>query len=109
MSPDPTLNVRNVTRAMEKVTVDKRRQIWLEVLGRGAVRKIYSSHSSEEVKLHSCADTYVTCKPSSSWEHLVQVLYDCDETTAAREAKAFLQQTGGWLSCLVNEFELVVH
>ena len=87
----------NVTRAMEKVTVDKRRQVWELVLGKGAVEKIYSNHSSEEEKLHSCADTFATCKPDSSWEELAQELYDCGEMTAAKEAKAFLQQKGGWL------------
>ena len=98
LSPDPTLTVGNVTRAMKKVTVDKRRRAWEEVLSWRVVKEIYSSHSSEEEKLHSCADTYVTCKPDSSWEELVQVLYNiCDEMAAAKEAKAFLQQKGGWL------------
>ena len=77
--------------------MDKRREVWEEVLDEDAVEKIYSSHSSEEEKLHSCADTYVTCKLYSSWEHLVQRLYDCCEMAAAKEAKAFLQQKGGWL------------
>ena len=76
--------------------MDKRREVWVEVLGVSAVEEIYSSHSSEEEKLHSCTDTYVTCKPYSSWEHLVQWLYDCGEMAAAKEAKAFLQQKGGW-------------
>ena len=77
--------------------MDKRRGVWEEVLGGRAVEEIYSSHSSEEKKLHSCADTYATCKPNSSWEDLVQWLYDYGEMAAAKEAKAFLQQKGGWL------------
>jgi hypothetical protein len=81
---------------MEKVTVDKRRRVWEGVLGEGAVEEIYSSHSSEEEKLHSCADIYVTCKPNSSWEELIQQLYSYGEMIAAKEAKAFLQQKGGW-------------
>ena len=98
LSPDPTLTVGNVTRAMEKVTVDKRRQVWESVLGEGAVEEIYSCHSSEEEKLHSCADIYVTCKPDSSWEELVMRLYyGYGEMAAAKEAKTFLQQRGGWL------------
>ena len=97
LSPDPTLTVGNVITAMKKVAVDNRRRVWEEVLG-GKVIVIYSSHSSEADKLHSCADTYVTCKPDSSWEELVQKLYyDCCEMAAAKEAKAFLQQNGGWL------------
>ena len=100
--------MENVTRAMEKVTVDKRRQVWErllgdkrrgvweEVLGKGAVQEIYSNHSSEEMKLRSCADIYVTCKPDSSWKKIVQELYNCGEMVAAKKAKPFLQQGGGW-------------
>ena len=98
LSPDPTMTVRNVLRAMKKVSVDKRRRVWEEVLGEEAVEEIYSSHSNEENKLRSCANTYVTYKPYSSWEDLVRKLYyDCCEMAAAKEAKAFLQQKGGWL------------
>ena len=105
LSLDPTLNVEDVTRAMEKVTVDNRRQVWEVVLQEEAVKEIYSSHSSEEEKLHSCANTYVTYKPGSSWEELVQKLYCYREMAAAKEAKAFLQLKGGWLmsvACLVD-------
>ena len=71
--------------------------MWKRVLIEGAVEEIYSSHSSEEEKLHSCADIYVTSKPGSSWEELVLQLYYYGEMAAAKEAKAFLQQKGGWL------------
>lgn len=95
LSPDPTLNVRNVTKAMQKVIVDKRRQVWKKVLSEGAVEKICSGLSIEKEKLYSCTDTYVNCKPDSSWEQLAWVLYDHGEVAAAREAKAFLQHIGG--------------
>ena len=95
LSPDPTLTVENVTRAMEKVTVDERRGVWEVVLGVGAVEEIYSSHSSEEEKLHSCADVYVTCKHDSSWKGFVQKLYNCGGLAAAKEANSILQQSGG--------------
>ena len=96
LSPDPTLTVGNVTRAMEKVTVDKRRSTWERVLGRRAVSGIYGDYFSlEEEKLYLCADTYANCKDDSSWEQLVQELYECSELLAAKEAKAFLQQKGG--------------
>ena len=95
LSPDPTLTVENVTRAMEKVTVDKRRGVWEEIFNhRQLIQEIYGSHSSEEERLHSCADTYVTCAPSTSWEELVQQLYDRGEMAAAKEAKGFLQHKG---------------
>ena len=111
LSPDPTLTVGNVLRAMEKIAVDNRRRVWEKVLGRGAVEEIYSSHSSEEDKLHSCADVYVTCKPNSSWEELVQNLYyDCGEMAAAKEAKAFLQQKGGLYMYVVRSLSVsIVH
>ena len=96
LSPDPTLTIGNVTRAMEKVKVDNRRGVWERVLGEG-VEEIYSSHSSEEQKLHSCTDAYVTTKPGSSWEELAQEFFDYGEMAAAKEAKAFLPQKGGWL------------
>ena len=95
LSPDPTLTVENVTRAMEKVTVDKRRRVWEGIFNHHQViQEIYSSHSSEEEKLHSCADTYVTCAPFTSWEELVHESYVHGEMAAAKEAKAFLQHKG---------------
>ena len=85
--------MRNVTRAMEKVTVDNRRGVWERVLGWGVVEEIYSSHSSEEETLHSCA-SHLVCKADSSWIDLVKALYYHNEIAAAKEAKAFLQQKG---------------
>ena len=96
LSPDPTLTVENVTRAMEKITVDQRRRVWEVVLWKGAVEEIYSNHSSEQEKLHSCADAYANCKHDSSWKELVQKLYNWGGMAAAKEAKAFLQHNGGW-------------
>ena len=104
LSPDPTLTVENVTRAMEKVTVDERRGVWEWVLGEGAVEEIYSSHSSEEEKLHSCADTYANCKPDSSWKELIQQLYDWGRMAATKEANSFLQQRG---ECSIISYSVV--
>ena len=111
LSPDPTLTVGNVIRAMKKVAVDQRRQVWEVVLREEAVEEIYSSHSSEEDKLHSCADIYVTCKPDSSWKDLVRKLYqDYGEMVAAKEAKTFLQQKGGWYMYVVRSLSVsIVH
>ena len=97
LSPDPTLTVENVTRAMEKVTVDKRRGVWWEIFNHHQLfQEIYISHSSEEERLHSCADIYANCKPDSSWETLVRMSFFCGEIAAAKEAKSFLQHNGGW-------------
>ena len=99
ISPDPTFTVENVTKVMEKVKIDKRKQVWENVLGwdvfleRSHVEEIYSSHSSENERLHSGAYQYV-CKPDSSWEELVQCLYGQGEMAVVKKAKHFLQQKG---------------
>ena len=97
--PDPTLTVENVTTAMEKVTVDERREVWWEMMEEGAVEEIYSNHSSEKERLYSCA-SHLVCKADSSWKDLVQRLYANSEMAAAKEAKFFLQQKGRWLILL---------
>ena len=75
--------------------MDKRRQVWEQVLGWRVVKGIYESHSGEEEKLHTCANNFA-CKPEASWRQLVQELYAYSEMAAAKEAKGFLQQKGGW-------------
>ena len=67
--------------------------MWEGVFGWSAVEEIYSSHSSEEESLQYCAETY-SAKPDSSWEELVESLYYHYEMSAAKKAKAFLQQKG---------------
>ena len=78
--------------------MDKRRGVWEGIFNHNQViEAIYSSHSSEEEKLHSCADTYVNCALSISWEELIEELYDWGEMAAAKEAKAFLQHKGEFI------------
>ena len=111
---DPTLTVSNVTDVMEKVTVDKRRQLWEWVLGerdslslrrrgiapilssglKGMMNNIFYGHSSEKEKLHACIDVYVNCHPESSWEHLTSLLYFKDEMAAMDQARPFLPPRG---------------
>ena len=67
--------------------------MWKRELGELAVKEIYSSHSSEEERLQYCVETY-SAKPDSSWEGLVKSLYYRDEMSAAKKARAFLQQKG---------------
>ena len=94
-SPDPTLTVENVASVMEKVAVDKRRQLWERVLRMlKIVDEIYSSHSSEKEKTHACSDVYVNCHPESSWEHLTSLLYEEDEMAAVDQARPFLPPRG---------------
>ena len=75
--------------------MDKRRQLWERVLRESAVvQEIYSSHSNEEERLQYCSETYVTAKVDSSWEDLVQELFECGQLAAAKKAKTFLQKKG---------------
>ena len=94
VSLDSTLSVGSVTMVMEKVTMGRRRRVWEEILGKEVVEVMYNGHSSEEEKLQSCADTYVSCKSDASWQQLAHKLYDCGEMVAVREAKGF-QDKGG--------------
>ena len=113
MSPDSTLTVENVADVMEKVTVDKRRQVWEAVLTPPHTRRvvydyqadiefyaedIYSSHSTEKEKTHACSDTYVNNHPESSWEHLTSLLYEENEMTAVDQARPFLPPRGKWIN-----------
>ena len=101
-SPDPTLTVENVIDVMEKVTVDKRRQLWDRVLKQDDfhpqigvyVDKIYSSHFSNNKRTHAFSDMYVNCHLESSWEHLISLLYKEDEMTAVDQARPFLPPRG---------------
>ena len=101
---------------MEKITmVHRRRQLWETVLKRGEdfsripvlrwrgmpstkqiVDEIYSNHFSEKEKTHVCSDTYVNCRPESSWEHLISWLYRAEEMTAVDQARSFLPPRGKW-------------
>ena len=98
-STDPTLTVEKVTEVMEKVKVDKRRQVWDRVLtwrGASPVDELYSSHSTEKEKILSCSDTYVNCHPEPSWEHLTTRLYEEDEMTTVDQTRPFLPPKGWW-------------
>ena len=96
-SPDPTFTVENVVREIQKVAVDNRRRLWENMFeddGDEVVDEVYDSHSSDETKLCSISDIYVTCKPDSSWEQLVCCLYENGEMAATEIAKTFLPPKG---------------
>ena len=98
-STDPTLTIEKVTEVMEKVKVDKRRQVWGRVLTwrwESPADQLYSSHSTEKEKNLSCSDTYVNCHPEASWDHLTSLLYEEDEMTAVDQARPFLPPKGWW-------------
>ena len=94
--PEPTLTVENVTGVMESVVVERRRVLWSigDIVPHPQLEEIYQKYSTEEQRIHACADIYVNCHPDSSWTHLCQGLFVMNEMTAARKAKTFMPQTG---------------
>ena len=64
------------------------------IVPRSQLEEIYQKYSTEEQRIHACADIYVNCCPHSSWAHFCRGLYEENEITAARKAKAFIPQTG---------------
>ena len=107
MFSDPTLTVESLVVVMEKVTSDegRRRKVWEGMLKSGYMNitpssyldEIYLKYSTAKEKTHALADVYVNSRPESSWQDLVQILYDESEMAAAKEAKPFLQRPIGEL------------
>ena len=98
-STDPTLTVEKVAEVMEKVKVDKKRQVWGRVLTwkwKSPVDQLYNSHSTEKEKNLSCNDIYVNSHPEASWVHLTSRLYEEDEMTAVDQTRPFLPPKGWW-------------
>ena len=93
---------------MKKVTSDegRRREVWKEMLQwnyttpSSYLNEVYTKCTTDEEKTHALGDAYVNNRPESSWQHLVQTLYWEGELAAAKEAKSFLQQNGGWYFCV---------
>ena len=56
--------------------------------------EVDTKYTTEKEKTNVLADVYINSRPESSWEHLVQILYENNEFAAAKEAKTFLQQNG---------------
>ena len=103
MFADPTLTVDSLVGVMEKVTSDegRRKEVWEMVLKwdygtlPSYLDEVYTKYTTDKEKTHALADVYVNSRPESSWQDLVQALYDKGELAAAKEAKSFLQQNGG--------------
>ena len=57
--------------------------------------EIYTKYTTDEERTYALADVYVNGRPESSWQHLVETLYDKGEVAAAKEANLFFQQNGG--------------
>ena len=88
--------MENVAGVMEKVAVERRKKVWFGwgIVPGPLLGEIYQRYSTEEQRIHACADIYVNCRPGSSWTHLCGGLYWENEMTAVRKAKIFIPQTG---------------
>ena len=77
--------------------MERREKVWSRrVIPGPLLEKIKFKYSTEEQRIHACADVYVNCCPDSSWTHLCRGLYVENEMTAAKKAKSFIPQTGEW-------------
>ena len=88
--------MENAVGVMESVAVERRKEVWSksDIVPHRQLVKIYQKYSTEEQRIHACADIYVNCHIESSWTYLCQRLYWENEVTAARKAKSFIPQTG---------------
>ena len=68
--------------------------MWSDFVPDVLLEEIYQNYSSEDQRLHACADFYVNCHSESSWTDLCLGLFFKKEVTAARKAKTFIPQTG---------------
>ena len=102
MFAEPTLTVDNLVGVMEEVTSDKekRKKVWGEVLEwifpvpYSYLDEVYTKYTTEKKQTNVLADVYINSRPCSSWDHLVETLYEEVELAAAKEAKSFLEQNG---------------
>ena len=76
--------------------MERRKEVWsnLGIVPDPQLEEIYQKYSTEEQRIHACADIYVNCYLEPSWTHLCRGLYAMNEMTAARKAKIFIPQTG---------------
>ena len=88
--------MENVVGVMENVAVEGRKEAWSRwgIVPDIWIEEIYQKYSTEEQRIHACADIYINCHHESSWTHLCRGLYYVKEISAARKTKTFIPQTG---------------
>ena len=91
LSTDRLFTVQNVTAVVERVTVEGLNQVWKELLGDDVIEDRFSNLSRN---LQAASDIYINCKPDSSWEELVAVLYEQDRGSALDRARPFIPPKG---------------
>ena len=76
--------------------MERRKKVWFEwgIVPDPQLEEIYQKYSTEEQRIHACADIYVNCNLDSSWTDVCEGLYLLNEMTAAKKAKTFIPQTG---------------
>ena len=89
---DPTLTVDNVSCIMEKVEPKVKMDVWNDVLEHGLIEII--SRKKFSFKEEECADIYVNCCWSTSWEHLARSLYRHHQVAAVEEVRSYLPPRG---------------
>ena len=89
---DPTLTEDNVSRIMEKVEPKVKMQIWNKVLDHEVIELF--SWMEFSFKEEECADIYVNCCDSASWERLAGSLYRHHQVAAVEEVRSYLPPRG---------------
>ena len=96
LPPDPTLTVDNVSHIMEKVEPKVKMQVWNDVLEHRLIKAMIEliSRKKFSFKEEECADVYVNCCDSASWEHLAGSLYRHHQVAAVEEMRSYLPPRG---------------
>jgi hypothetical protein len=90
--PDPTLTVDNVSHIMEKVEPYVKMKVWNNVLEHSMIEALNRKEFS--FKEEECADIYVNCCHSASWERLAGSLYHYEQMAAVEEVRSYLPPRG---------------
>ena len=77
---------------MEKVNSEVKMQVWDDVLEIAWVN--YVASKKDSFKEEECADIYVNCYASASWEHLAMSLYRHHQVAAVEEVRSYLPPRG---------------
>ena len=92
--PDPTLNMDNVSRVMNKVEPEKRDQVWENVLSNSRVYDAINRQYSPEEQESARVDIYVHSCSWSSWTELAKSLYRHHQVVAVEELRSYLPPRG---------------
>ena len=73
--------------------MEGRRKVWKQLLDKDVEDHFNNLPSDDEI-LQAGSDIYINCKPDSSWEELVAVLYEQDKKSALDQARPFIPPRG---------------